>query len=105
MFTLAVQAGKVVGAPYIPSVEVRNVRSGFFEMEQFRSVLKHLPVDLRPVVEFAYLTGWRRSEILGLEWRNVDFRAGEVRLDPGADEETTKGAPSRSASTRHSASY
>jgi len=84
MFTLAIQAGKVTQPPYIPSVEVRNTRSGFFEVEQFRSVLKHLPVDLRPVVEFAYLTGWRRSEILGLEWRNVDFRAGEVRLDPGA---------------------
>jgi len=84
MFTLAIQASKVAQAPYIPSPRVSNTRSGFFEMEQFRSVLKHLPVDLRPVVEFAYLTGWRRSEILELEWRNVDFRAGEVRLDPGA---------------------
>src|SRR4029450_4488793 len=57
---------------------------GFFEVEQSHSILKHLPIDLRPVVEFAYLTGWRVGEILGLEWRNVDFRAGEVRLDPGA---------------------
>jgi integrase len=84
MFTLAIQADKVAQAPYVPSPRVSNTRSGFFEMEQFHSVLKHLPVDLRPVVEFAYLTGWRRGEILGLEWRNVDFRAGEVRLDPGA---------------------
>jgi integrase len=83
MFTLAIQAGKMAQAPYIPSPRVINTRSGFFEVDQFRSVLKHLAVDLRPVVEFAYLTGWRIGEILGLEWRNVDFRVGEVRLDPG----------------------
>jgi integrase len=36
-------------------------------------------------VEFAYITGWRiKSEILPLEWRHVDFGAGEVRLDAGA---------------------
>jgi integrase len=36
----------------------------------------------RPAVQFAYLTGWRMaSEVLPLEWRNVDFEAGEVRLD------------------------
>lgn len=32
---------------------------------------------------FAYHTGWRRTEILTLEWRQVDFSAGTVRLDPG----------------------
>ena len=29
---------------------------------------------------FGFLTGWRFDEIQGLEWRNVDFTAGEVRL-------------------------
>jgi len=28
--------------------------------------------DVRPAVEFLLLTGWRRSEMLGLTWRNVD---------------------------------
>jgi integrase len=36
------------------------------------------------MVEFAYLTGWRAREILSLEWWQVDFRAGVVRLEPGA---------------------
>jgi integrase len=44
----------------------------------------HLPVSLQPIVAFAYITGWRTpSEILPLEWRHVDMKAGEVRLDPG----------------------
>jgi integrase len=36
-----------------------------------------------PVVEFAYLTGWRIGEILPLTWAQVDFRAGTIRLEPG----------------------
>jgi integrase len=35
------------------------------------------------VAGFAYITGWRSSEILGLTWRPVDFQAGTVRLEPG----------------------
>ena len=55
-------------------------------------VLAHLPESLRPVIEFAYITGWRiRSEVLTLEWRQVDFKASEVRLDP----ETTKNRDGR----------
>jgi integrase len=34
------------------------------------------------VITFAYITGWRiPSEVLPLEWRRVDFQAGEIRLD------------------------
>lgn len=39
---------------------------------------------VRPAATFAYITGWRiDSEVLPLEWRQVDFGAGEVTLDPG----------------------
>jgi integrase len=40
----------------------------------------------------AYLTGWRvASEIVPLEWRQVDFKEGEIRLDPN----TTKNGEGR----------
>jgi len=43
-----------------------------------------VPETLRPVVTFAYITGWRvPSEVLPLEWRQVDLDAGTVRLDSG----------------------
>jgi integrase len=46
---------------------------------------------LRPVVTFAYYTGWRKREILSLKWNQVDLAAKAVRLDPG----TTKNREGR----------
>lgn len=84
MFNLAIQAGKLLQKPHIPFLKEDNVRVGFFERDQFLAVLAHLPEPVRPAATFAYLTGWRiDSEVLPLEWRQVDFGAGEVRLDPG----------------------
>src|SRR5712691_5235132 len=84
MFNLAIQSGKLLQKPHIPFLKENNVRVGFFEREQFLSVLQRLPEPVRPVATFAYITGWRiDSEVLPLEWRQVDFGAGEVRLDPG----------------------
>lgn len=92
MFTLAVQSGKLAQKPHVPLLAERNVRQGFFEREQFEAVASHLPDALRSVVEFAYITGWRiPSEVLTLQWRQVDWLAGEVRLDPG----TTKNSEGR----------
>jgi integrase len=93
MFTLACQAGKLLAAPHIPMLQEDNVRRGFFEREQFESVRRRLPNDVQRVVTFAYLTGWRiNSEVLTLQWHQVDLRAGIVRLDPG----TTKNREGRS---------
>ena len=84
MFTLAVQGQKLYHRPHIPLLQERNVRTGFFEAEQFADVLVHLPSEIQPVVRFAYITGWRiPSEVLILEWRQVDLVAGTVRLDAG----------------------
>jgi integrase len=84
MFNLARQASKLLVVPYIPMLKEHNVRTGFFEREQFETVRSHLPEYARPIVTFAYITGWRiPSEVLTLQWRHVDFDANEVRLDPG----------------------
>jgi integrase len=92
MFVLAIQGGKLLYRPHVPMLSEHNVRAGFFEREAFDSVWAHLPEAVRPVMTFAYITGWRiDSEILPLEWRQVDLDAGEVRLDP----ETTKNGRAR----------
>jgi hypothetical protein len=49
------------------------------------SVRGHLRPDLQPIATFACLPGWRTaSEVLPLEWRQMDLQAGIVRLEPGA---------------------
>jgi integrase len=90
-YSLACQAGKLLTRPYIPMLKENNVRTGFFERDQLEAVLRHLPEAIRPVATFGYLTGWRVSEVLSLTWRQVDFTAGTVRLEPG----TTKNLEGR----------
>ena len=70
--------------PHITLLREDNVRTGFFEPEQFRAVYRHLPPYAQPVAQFAYTTGWRlQSEVLPLRWTQVDFTAGTVRLEVG----------------------
>jgi integrase len=74
---------KVDRVPFIPMLKENNVRKGFFEHEQFMALREELPDFLRPVVTFAYKTGWRKSEVINLEWSQVDLKGGTVRLNPG----------------------
>lgn len=74
---------KVDRVPFIPTLEEINVRKGFFEHGEYINLLAALPVHLKPVVTFAYMTGWRKEEILSLKWSQVDFSEGTVRLEPG----------------------
>lgn len=83
-FSLTIQAGKLFHRPHVPMLKEQNVRTGFFTAAQISSVIKHLPAHMQPIITFAHITGWRvRSEVLTLEWRQVDFAAGTVTLDPG----------------------
>ena len=82
-FRLGLQAEKIPRMPYIPLLREDNVRQGFFEPGEFLAVRAALPDDLQPVLTFGYLTGWRKGEVLGLRWSQVDREAGTVRIDPG----------------------
>jgi integrase len=85
IFSLAIQGGRLASKPHIPMLKESAARSGFFDRAQVEAVVQHLPDAIRPVIRFAFITGWRlHSEILRLEWRQVDFAAGQLRLDPGA---------------------
>ncbi len=82
--SLAIRAEKLDRRPPFPVLKVENTRIGFFEPEQFHAVKAELPEHHRAWAEFAFYTGWRvKSEVLTLQWSQVDFDAGVVRLEPG----------------------
>jgi integrase len=58
--------------------EKDNARQGFFESEEFEIMVALLPPYLKDVTRFAYHTGWRKTEILTLEWR--DMHGDVIRL-------------------------
>lgn len=92
-FRLAVEARLLSHdqAPVVKTPTPRNARQGFFERESFEAVAARLPEWAAPVARFLFLTGWRVGEALALSWRDVDWRARVVRIDPAA----TKGGEGR----------
>jgi integrase len=82
-FNLAVKRGKLSRAPYIRKLsEADNVRQGFFSEAEIGDVLANLPNDgLRDFVEWASLTGQRKSEIAAMRWDMLD--GNEIRIPAG----------------------
>jgi integrase len=79
---LAVKQGRMTSRPTFPEIEVHNARVGFFEQAEFDSVVHELPEPLKRIALVGFYTGWRKSEILGLTWPQVDFPHGTMRLEP-----------------------
>ena len=80
--TLAVKQGRLISRPAFPEIQVHNARVGFFEQAEFEAVVHELPEALKRIALVGYYTGWRKSEILGLKWAQVDFAHGSMRLEP-----------------------
>jgi integrase len=80
--TIAVKQGRLIARPAFPEIGVQNARVGFFEPAEFEAVVRELPAPIKRVAVVGYYTGWRKSEILGLTWAQVDFTHGIMRLEP-----------------------
>lgn len=80
MLSLAIDAGKLSRKPRFQMLAENNVRQGFLEHGDFLKLLGNLPEHLRPLLEFLYLSGWRKGEAIKLEWRDVDLNGKVVRL-------------------------
>lgn len=73
---------KVDRVPVITMLKEDNVRTGFFEVDEFKRLMEQLPEFLKGPALFAYRSGWRIKEITRLTWDRVDMKSGSVRLDP-----------------------
>lgn len=82
---------KVQAAPFFPVLEEPPPREGFLEEQDYRRLCKALPPEVKPLLVFSYHYGNRRSELLRMQWSQVDEDGGVIRLWTG----TTKNKKGR----------
>jgi integrase len=80
-FGVAVEDELLAVRPVFKLPTLRNARSGFFDDGEFAALLLELPAYLRPMIRFLRMTGWRKSEALGLTWDQVDWEGQVLRLE------------------------
>jgi integrase len=87
MLRLAYEGGKLLRLPVIRQLKEHAPRQGLFEDDQYLSApssprISRSRSSTLVAIEHAY--GWRcQSEVLTLERRHLDLKAGTLRLDPG----------------------
>ena len=81
-FRLGYRHDLVERLPTIELLPQLAVRNEFFTREEINALLPCLPDYLRDAVLFGFLTGWRKGEITGLGWANVNRSAAVIRLKP-----------------------
>ena len=58
--------------PDIERFKEENVRMVFFNQTDFTAFLTYLSPVLQDMVLFAYHTGWRKGQVLALQWKDID---------------------------------
>ncbi len=80
-YRLARTQERISRVPHVPLYHADNARQGFTDREQFETLVGYLPSVLADVARFAYLSAWRRGEVVPLRWTQVDRNVHEVRLE------------------------
>jgi integrase len=83
---------KVFRLPRFPKLAENNIRTGFLEDAQCKTLMAYCP-DLwfQAIVEIGRTYGWRISELINLKVRDIDLAGRTIRLEPG----TTKNKDGR----------
>ena len=84
LLRIAYENNKLFRLPVLRKLKEAGPRQGFFEDEQFQAVRRRLAPDVQVAVTIAHTYGWRmQSEVLALERRQLDLKAGTLRLEVG----------------------
>lgn len=69
-------------APNIRCPVPKNKRIRWLTKEEAKSLIREMPDHFRPVVVFALATGLRRSNIVNLEWSQIDMQRKVAWIHP-----------------------
>ncbi|WP_144814161.1 site-specific integrase [Enterobacter sp. DE0047] len=69
-------------APVIKVPSVRNKRVRWLERDEAMRLIDECPEPLKSVVRFALATGLRRSNIINLEWQQIDMQRRVAWVNP-----------------------
>ena len=78
---LGLERGKLARVPTIHSLKESAPRQGFLERDDFEAIVKHLDPVVALGCRIAYMLAWRRSEVFGLERRQVNLTTGALTLE------------------------
>ena len=90
MFNRAVEWKKLTENPCgtVKLFKENNQRLRYLEQEDMKKLLESSKGYLHAIVVTALFTGMRKSEILGLKWKDCDFNRGLIRLIRTKNNET-----------------
>lgn len=69
-------------APVIKVPAVRNKRVRWLEHDEAKRLIDECPDPLKSVVKFALATGLRRSNIINMEWQQIDMQRRVAWVNP-----------------------
>ena len=82
LFSKAIEWGKLKDNPAktVKLFKVKNQRLRYLEKEEIKRLIDACPDYLKNIVSIAVLTGMRKSEILNMKWRDVNFNQRIITL-------------------------
>jgi integrase len=87
-FNLAIRNRVLVSRPTVERLsEAGNARQGFVSRAELNRIIANLTDYLRDLVLFAFLSSWRRAEILSLTWDDVDGDTVRLRAEHSKERE------------------
>ena len=70
--------GRILTVPPFPKIKTQQGRCRWLTIDEEQRLLAASAKHLKPLIAFAVDTGGRRSELLRLDWQNVDLERGLV---------------------------
>lgn len=85
MFNKFIQWGYLHRNPFIGAKKLRCENNHYkpWPLKKFKEFLKSVDKDMKPVFLFLWYTGCRPSELIGLQWTDIDFDNQTIKFKSG----------------------